>query len=61
MNKIQIINREIENEYIYIWGSDDDYSESVTPIYSSESSYYCEDFSHFYYETVNLRESLLSE
>ena len=61
LNNIHIINREPENEYIYIWESQEDNLNGDYLLENDDKKILIEDSKYFRYETINLKTKLLSE
>ena len=61
LNNIHIINREPENEYIYIWESQEDNLNGDYLLENNDKKKLIEDNKYFRYETINLKTKLLSE
>ena len=61
LNNIHIINREPENEYIYIWESQEDNLGGDYLLENEDQKKSIKDNKHFRYETINLKTKLLSE
>jgi hypothetical protein len=61
LNNIHIINREPENEYIYIWESQEDNLGGDYLLENEDQKKSIKDNKCFRYETINLKTKLLSE
>ena len=61
LNNIHIINREPENEYIYIWESQEDNLNGDYLLENNDKKKLIEDNKYFRYETIILKTKLLSE
>ena len=60
LNRINIINREPENEYIYLWGKDEKSQDSNYYVVT-ESCILCCGYCDYYFPTIDLRTKVLSE